>query len=317
MTALARTNNGVAMAAPANMSELWKFCQTLSSSDLVPKDYKNKPENVLAAVQMGAELGLHPMQALQGIAVINGRPSVWGDLMLALVQSHPDCEDVKETFDAATQTARCEFKRRGRSLYIGEFSMADAKVASLWDKAIWKQYPKRMLKMRARAFALRDGAADWLRGLSSAEEQMDVVEARASVVTEREPSKPHLAAVVEPRALPAQAPSTNDNVPTSDPYQYYWRLFKNSANIGKHLSDVPTESLATYIERLTKATEHDKYRADAERYLLAAEAEMASRKEPQQQDSVSDGEDADYDQETGEVTSGPADDFRGQTASVG
>lgn len=195
MTALARTNGGVAMAAPQNMDELWRYASLLAKSDLVPKDYKNKPENTMAAIQMGAELGLHPMQALNGIAVINGRPSVWGDLLIALVQSNPDCEDVRETFDDKTMTATCVFKRKGRSEYVGVFSQEDAKLAGLWGKGgPWTQYPKRMLKMRARAFALRDGAADWLRGLSSAEEQQDVVIADARVLPlrtrETEPQTP-------------------------------------------------------------------------------------------------------------------------------
>ena len=59
---------------PTNFDQLVRFSEMAAQSDLVPRDYKGKPANVMLAVQMGSELGLAPMQALQSIAVINGRP---------------------------------------------------------------------------------------------------------------------------------------------------------------------------------------------------------------------------------------------------
>jgi hypothetical protein len=119
------------------------------------------------------------MQSIQNIAVINGRPSVWGDALLALCQSHPAFEDIQETDDG--DTATCVIKRRGRSPVSRSFSMDDAKRAGLLGKqGPWSSYPARMRQMRARGFALRDAFADALRGLSSGEEQEDIL--RAEVV---------------------------------------------------------------------------------------------------------------------------------------
>jgi hypothetical protein len=62
--------------------------------------------------------------------------------------------------------------------YIGRFTVRDAKRANLWmnsNKDPWIKYPDRMLFNRARAFALRDGFADALMGLSIAEEVMDAM----------------------------------------------------------------------------------------------------------------------------------------------
>lgn len=147
----------------------------LAKSDLVPKDYKGKPENCLVAMQWGAEIGMGTLQALQNIAVINGRPSMWGDAVLALVLSSPACEYVSEDandFDGGT--AICRAKRKGSPEHVVTFSQADAIAAGLAGKTgPWQQYPKRMRQMRARAFALRDKFADVLRGLSIAEEAMD------------------------------------------------------------------------------------------------------------------------------------------------
>lgn len=160
---------------PTNATEAWRLAEMLAQSDMVPKDYKGKPGNVMVAAAMGAELGLPPVQSLQNIAVINGRPSVWGDALIGLVRGRADCEDIQETFDRATMTAKCVVKRRGQSPVEAEFSQEDAKRASLWGKqGPWTQYPERMLKMRARAFAIRDAFPDVLRGVAVAEEVRDI-----------------------------------------------------------------------------------------------------------------------------------------------
>jgi hypothetical protein len=123
------------------------------------------------------------MQSLQSIAVINGRPTIWGDAALALVQSSPVCEYVREYTegDGDSLTAVCEVQRRGYPQpTVARFSVADAKTAKLWGKrgrdgqdTPWVTHPKRMLELRARGFALRNAFADALRGLITAEEAQD------------------------------------------------------------------------------------------------------------------------------------------------
>ena len=164
---------------PQDPERVSKFCETLSKSQLVPKDFQGKPSNIFLAIQMGLELGLAPVQSLQSIAVINGRPSLWGDGALALVTSHPDFEDMDETVTGTVKdgdlTARCSIKRKGRSAVVREFTWEDAKLAGLTGKqGPWKQYPKRMIQMRARGFAFRDSFPDALRGLRTSDEAMDI-----------------------------------------------------------------------------------------------------------------------------------------------
>lgn len=163
--------------APQSMAEAVQFSEMLSKSEMVPKQYQNKPQDILVAVQWGYEIGLAPMQALQNISVINGRPSVYGDAAMALVQASPVCEDIQEFFEGEgtnNPIAVCIAKRKGRTAVTAKFSVEDAKRAGLWDKqGPWKQYTKRMLQMRARGFALRDAFPDVLKGLITAEEAMD------------------------------------------------------------------------------------------------------------------------------------------------
>lgn len=160
-----------------SFDQLMRFAEMAATSGMVPSAYNGKPGAVLIAVQMGSELGLAPMQSLQNIAVINGRPSVWGDAMPALIKASPVCDDIIEAFEGSGENmvAICVAKRKGKAPVEARFSVEDAKAAGLWNKVgPWKNYPKRMLQMRARGFALRDAFPDVLRGLISAEEASDM-----------------------------------------------------------------------------------------------------------------------------------------------
>ena len=158
--------------SPQTFEQALTFSNYLADSDMVPKDFKGKPGNCLVAIQWGAEIGLKPLQAMQNIAIINGRPSLWGDAVIALARSSPVCEYILETDDG--QTATCRVKRRGEQEQSRTYSMTDAKLAGLVGKAgPWTQYPQRMRQMRARGFAIRDVFPDVLKGLAVAEESMD------------------------------------------------------------------------------------------------------------------------------------------------
>lgn len=188
--------------APQNIEEALKFADYLSKSTIVPKDFANNPGNILVAIQWGMELGLQPMQAMQNIAVINGRPALWGDAVIALVRSSPLCEYIYESDDG--ETATCRVKRRNEEEQVRTFSMAEAKAAGLAGKqGPWSQYPKRMRQMRARAFAMRDVFPDVLRGMPVAEELQDTP-------TERELNQAHVRKADEPKQLPAYPDSKLD-----------------------------------------------------------------------------------------------------------
>lgn len=197
--------------APKDLDEAMRFADMLASASIVPKDYIGKPGNVLVAIQWGMELGLQPMQAMQSIAVINGRPSLWGDAMLALVKAHPAFEWIKEDCDG--NIATCTVKRRGEPEVTQSFSLEEAKKAGLTGKqGPWTQYPKRMLQMRARGFALRDAFPDALRGVISAEEARDTPAERDMGAAEVVSSRP--SAPAAPAALPDYSQSAfADNLP--------------------------------------------------------------------------------------------------------
>jgi hypothetical protein len=200
--------------APTTLTEAIQFSEMLASSSMVPKAYQGKPNDVLVCLQWGYEMGMAPMQALQNIAVINGRPSMYGDSLMALVQASPMCENIEEYFEnegTPNPVAVCVAKRKGRTPVVFKFSVEEAKRALLWGKAgPWTAYPKRMMQMRARGFALRDAFADVLTGLITAEEAHDYpAEQKSAPAPRQAPANPldlvakpvELAALAEPEVL--------------------------------------------------------------------------------------------------------------------
>lgn len=181
--ALPMTARGVSIDS---MESLFRFSDAVFQSGLAPTSLKNS-QAIMIAIEMGLEVGLPPMAALQNIAVVNGRPTIWGDAQLGIVRSTGELEEFSEWYEVAgaktsrnpTQfsddvTAVCRVKRIGFDAMECAFSVADAKRANLWGKAgPWTQYPARMLRYRARSFALRDNFGDALRGLLTTEEVRD------------------------------------------------------------------------------------------------------------------------------------------------
>jgi hypothetical protein len=189
--------------APTNFAEAYKIAQMLSQSAFVPAMYRGKPNDCLAAMAFGQEVGLSPLQALQGVLVINGRPSLWGDSLLGVIRSNASVLSVSESITGEGEeiVATCTIRRK-RGVLNGNveveettrtFSVADAKAAKLWGKkgkdgqdTPWITYPKRMLQMRARSWAIRDSCADISKGIAMAEEQFDAEPMRNVTPVERE-----------------------------------------------------------------------------------------------------------------------------------
>jgi len=206
-------NRGI---APSSMDDLYRFATAVAKSGLAPKGIET-PEAIFVALEMGLEVGLPMMAALQNIAVINGRPAIWGDAQLAVVRSTGELALFEEWYEEGGKrlprnpaaftdatSAVCRVQRHGYEPAETAFSVADAKRANLWGKAgPWTQYPARMLKHRARSFALRDQFGDALRGLRTVEEVQD-----DPVATARNVTPPMFAPAPEPAPEPEPAPVT-------------------------------------------------------------------------------------------------------------
>ena len=268
---------------PRNLEEALKFADIMSKSDLVPRDFRDKPGNILVAIQKGLEIGLSPMAALESIAVINGRASLWGDALLGLVQVSPQYEWHKEAESTPTKGV-CIVKRKGHEPHRVEFSIEDAKRAGLLGKSgPWQQYTARMLTLRARAFALRDKFADVLKGLSMAEEALDIpqpqqefkvaaevhsvsppslkdklkarLEEPSAVIVENVPPSPAQALQDAAQELAGEPVEVTVEDTASEP-TFIWRVGKlpdQGGHKGKSIDDIPLDYLEWYAQKGTLA----------------------------------------------------------------
>jgi hypothetical protein len=166
-----------------------QLASQLSKSAMVPKAYQGKPQDLFVAMAMGYQIGLSVEQAVQAIAVINGKPCLWGDEMMALCMAHKDFEDIIEEPILANDAVigyKCTVKRKGRTNTVNVFTLDDAKKAGLLGKqGAWTLYTSRMLKNRARGFSLRDSFPDALKGIKSREEIEDYIDAEYKVVEDK------------------------------------------------------------------------------------------------------------------------------------
>jgi hypothetical protein len=203
-----------------SLDDAMRAAELMSKSGLVPQAFRGKPADILVAMQWGAEMGIQPMQAINSISVIQGKPSIYGDLGKALIMRRTGIDLLdytnEVTGDAMQRHATCKIERanpNGKPLVCERsFSMEDAKRASLLGKGPWLTYPDRMLTWRAFWLCARDIYADVLGGIQGGEEMEDW---RRSEETHHEPVHVSAASrVVAAAKIEAPKDVTTDEPPT-------------------------------------------------------------------------------------------------------
>jgi hypothetical protein len=153
-----------------SLQQKMQYAETLAASGLLPAQYRKNPANVLFAVEYGESLGLSPIQAIQGIHVIDGKPSASASLISSLVRRAGHRIRVEST----PTSARAEIVRFDDPdfTFVAEWSLERAGVAGLTSKAVWKQYPAAMLKARAISEVARDACPEALAGINYTPEEL-------------------------------------------------------------------------------------------------------------------------------------------------
>ena len=267
--------NSVRAIIPQSIEEIVRVSKYIAAAGWCPKgylvDHKNPSlgfdeHKIAVGIMHGLEVGLTPIAALQSIAVINGTPSIFGDGMLALIQSSGHLENFSEVEiqkDGKPFGYKVTAKRKLiETPYEAIFTLADAAAANLTTKpGPWQQYPLRMCKWRARSWALRAGFSDVLRGLSSAEEVQDMIDVTpppapkpksataaldsfSGVVVEHTPAPAPAADPVDPPVAPeppVEAMSATDELPEMpDEVAGEWADGKWGAPVTWLLNIIPT-----------------------------------------------------------------------------
>lgn len=153
-----------------SLDDLFRWGQAVVQSSIAPPSFKT-PQQVIVAVQWGAELGFGPMQSLAALPVINGRPTLMVEPANALVMASGLLTERHDRFEGEGASRVCivALVRKGKLAIERRFSVEDAKRAGLERKDVWRGYPDRMLYARALGYALKDLFPDVLRGMPIAE----------------------------------------------------------------------------------------------------------------------------------------------------
>jgi hypothetical protein len=144
------TNNATpgAIVVASSMKEVESLATRIAKSELVPVAYRNKPDDIFVAMLMGNEIGIGPMQAIQNIDVIEGRPQARARLKKVLSLRNPNCEYFR-CVETSTTKATFETKRRNDPEPTRlTYTIEEATAAGLTRKANWMKNPAAMLRAR-------------------------------------------------------------------------------------------------------------------------------------------------------------------------
>lgn len=167
-------------AADRDIDKTIEYARKLSASELLPKAYQGKPQNVLLAVEYGRSLGLDPVTAINMTHVVQGRPTASAQLVGALVRRAG--HKLRVTGDTETATAILTRADDPDFQFTATWTMDRAKKAGVLSNPVWKTYPENMLKARAITEVARDACPEVLAGIGYTAEEL---EGPAEVVAEQ------------------------------------------------------------------------------------------------------------------------------------
>lgn len=161
------------------------------------KDARDLSQAVVKIVA-GEELGIGPMGSMQGIHLIDGKPSLSANLLASLVKRHPVYDYIPR--DHTPERCVIEFFQNGESLGTSEFTIDEAKQAGVYRQN-WQKYPKAMLFARALSQGVRWYCPDVTAGSPAYVPE----ELGAEVTAEGEPVQ-----VEQPEPQPTEEPAAEE-----------------------------------------------------------------------------------------------------------
>lgn len=128
------------------------------------------PEAAGVIIMAGMELGLTPMQALLGMHLVDGKPTLAADTLVALVVRRVDLCEVWRVVETTTEQCLIETRRRGHEMVRRVWTMEMARRAGLTNRGPWRQYPETMLRHRCATALAREVYPDVVLGMYDPEE---------------------------------------------------------------------------------------------------------------------------------------------------
>ncbi len=180
-----KMNDTKALAViPRSLPEVQEMAKALAKSNLLPDALKGKEADVMVQILAGQELGMAPMASIRGVHIVQGKPLLSADTMVALVLGSGLCEYFSLVEETATQVTY-ETKRNGSPTPArATWSDQDTKDAGLNTKDNWRLHKKQMRRARARAILARDVYPDVLAGCYDPDEIAVPIRERQAAVND-------------------------------------------------------------------------------------------------------------------------------------
>lgn len=261
--------------------DLMQRAEFFAKSALIPQPLRNKPADVAIILQMGWELGIPPMQALNGIDVIQGRPAVKPELLIALIRSRlPNAYIKIESTEAEARVTMARDRNSLEEAYTATWNMQKAAKLNLASKDNYRTQPGTMLRWRAIMEAGRVIFPDMLKGLYSNDEIEGTSEApvedkgqKISETIAQAAAEVNRESIIEVKGLPIEPIEPEE--PEAEPHPILDYVvpsnFKELA--GKPLKEIPSVELMQYVAKLRGhfAVNKTKIRPEWNQFLKIAE----------------------------------------------
>ena len=178
------TDNLPAPVVSSRLTERMTYAKALAAASLLPPAYRSQPANVLLAMEYGDALGLSPIAAIQGVNVIDGKPSASASLIGALVRRAGHRLRVETSPDGTSARATIIRHDDPEFPFTCTWTMERAQAAGLTGKGAWRTYPEAMLKARAITEVARDACPEVLSGVQYTPEELGADEPSSTATWE-------------------------------------------------------------------------------------------------------------------------------------
>lgn len=163
----------------SNFGKACSFAETLSKSKIIPDTFQGNPASCLIALDMANRMRRNPLEVMQAMYVVHGKPSFSSSFLISLINSCGFYEPLRFRFEGEGEGRSCMAwtvdRRTGETVEGPVVSIKMAREEGWFAKpgSKWKTMPEVMLRYRAASFFSRAYCPDLTGGFHSSEEVQD------------------------------------------------------------------------------------------------------------------------------------------------
>lgn len=163
-----------------SFSQNWNMAVQLSKSDIIPDNYKNKPQNVVIAIGLANQMQLDPFTVMQNLAIIKGKTSWSGSFCKTLIERTGKYKNLelnyvgekgKDSYGCYLSAVRVS---DGKVINGPTVTMQMAKAEKWTSNSKWLTLTDLMLAYRCQSFFCRLYVPEAMNGIYTSEEVEEV-----------------------------------------------------------------------------------------------------------------------------------------------